>query len=449
MISPRLQIFLFFLLPIFLLLACTTSPDSDEEKEGTTATGISWVFVDEDQKTGINYVTGNDAQQPVLTSYNSNLFAIWSENNNSWNVRTASYDGETTWNFEDGNTSAGLNYGSGDEVAADPEFIEFESKLYATWSEDGNVHVREYNGSDWTFFDGGANGINRNAGETGSNPHLVVHNSSLYGIWSEVVTGSFNAKQIRVSKWEGDTSWDFIDGNSAHSGINRDSHRDAINPYMVSFQSKLYAIWSEEDSGGYYKVRVKEYNDTSDDWNFVDGDPTNDGINKNKSDGYSVGVEDYKPQIVELESELYATWVEDVSSGAGYGRQIRLAKWNGDASWDFVDGDDQYRGLNYDASRDASNPSAVSFQSKMFVTWNEEDSSSNGQIRVAQYDPSADSSSDIWSFVDGNTTTGINKDTSEDANDPNIFVFDNNLFITWSEEDAGVYQIRVAKGVLE
>ena len=65
--------------------------------------------------------------------------------------------------------------------------------------------------------------------------------SSLYAIWQE---NNGLAKQIRVASTDG-SSW----GSSAV--LNKDSSKDGSNPDVVTFNSKLYATWSETNANGH------------------------------------------------------------------------------------------------------------------------------------------------------------------------------------------------------
>ncbi len=55
-------------------------------------------------------------------------------------------------------------------------------------------------------------------------------------------------------------------------------------------------------------------------------------------------------------------------------------------------------------------------------------------------------SGEVWTFVDGNLATGLNKDTSKSALDQALAVYNNELYVAWSEVNASsVGQIRVRK----
>jgi hypothetical protein len=120
-----------------------------------------------------------------------------------------------------------------------------------------------------------------------------------------------------------------------------------------------------------------------------------------------------------------------------------VAEWDGTSTWSFVDGDG-VNGINKDTTKYAEYSQLTVFNSKLYAIWRE----SNGtidQIRVAEWD-----GNQTWNFVDGNGTTGINKDTSQTAyTPPQLTLFNSKLFAIWMEVGSTMPQIRVAEAVLE
>jgi hypothetical protein len=278
--------------------------------------GTDWVFVD---GTGIN--SSDYAYDPQLTVFNSRLYVTWEEREaNSGNyqyARVQEWDGNTTWTSVDGGK---LNYDSGD-YADNPQLTEFNSNLYAIWSEDGNptyqIRVKEWNGSSWSFFDDDDSdpetGLNYNIDKAGYEPQLIEFNSKLYAVWSEAY-GESSVKQIRVRKWDGTSTWSFIDGDS-NTGLNFDTGKDAYNPKLSVFDSKLYATWSEKDTNTSFILRVKEWDGTN--WTFVDGN-TASGLNQ----AASTSKGEIHPQLIEFDSQLHIIWDEGGTSS----QKIRVKK---------------------------------------------------------------------------------------------------------------------------
>ena len=393
-------------------------------------TGV-WSFIDGNAASdGINKDTSKSALYPQLIVFNSKLYSTWRESNGTKNqIRVVEWDGASTWSFVDGNGVNGINKDSG-EAADQPHLIAFNSKLYAIWYEDNSSSVRqirvaEWDGSStWAFVDGnGTNGINKDTGQTASNPQLTSFNSKLYAIWNER-NGSFD--QIRIAEWDGSSTWTFVDGNGAN-GINKNTSKPASRPQLTAFNSKLYAIWLESNAAT-VQVRVAEW-DGSSTWTLVDGNGT-DGINKDASK------EAGKAQLTAFNSKLYATWREN----NGTTLQIRVAEWDGTSTWAFVDGNGS-NGLNKDPSKYGEDPQLTVFNSNLYAIWNESNSANREQVRVVKWDGSSS-----WSFVDGDhATDGINKDPTHYARMSQLTVFSSKLYAMWVELDASsIRQIRAA-----
>jgi uncharacterized membrane protein len=342
------------------------------------------------------------------------------------------------WSFVDGNTAIGINKDASQD-AEKPTLASFKSKLYAAWYEKNSssklqIRVVRFDGDEsspnWSFVDGGAaNGINHDPTHEAKDPFLMSTNTKLHAIWSE--KNSSNKFQIRVSGYDGN-GWAFI-GGDATSGINHDSSLNAELPTLVEFNSKLYATWSERaPSTSRKQIRVATY--TGSTWNFVDRDATT-GIN------FNVDRNAKNPQLVSFNSDLYVVWNELQTLGSTTNR-IRVAKYNGnDASpnWSFVDGNSS-GGINHDSSKNAENPHAIKFDSRLYVAWSETHPSSGiAQIRINAYDGNS------WRFVDGDEAVGVNHDASQDAIRCKLVAFNSKIYLIWEEANpTSVIQTRIS-----
>ncbi|HLD63417.1 MAG TPA: hypothetical protein VI913_00805, partial [Candidatus Peribacteraceae bacterium] len=160
---------------------------------------------------------------------------------------------------------------------------------------------------------------------------------------------------------------------------------------------------------------------------LVDGNGAN-GINKD------VTKRALSPQVAFAGGTLYVGWQE------GQPPQIRVAAYNSNdasPSWSFVDGNGQF-GLNKDAGQSAASLELSELNGKLYATWSESGGGAY-QIRVAVY------SGGDWDFVDGNSSTGINKDVTRNALAPYLAVNGGKLYAGWNElNDSGIPQARVA-----
>lgn len=216
-------------------------------------------------------------------------------------------------------------------------------------------------------------------------------------------------------------------------GINKDSSKDAALPVLLPFNSKLYVTWREANATA-NQIRAAVYNsdDTSPTWSRVDGDAIN-GLNKAPLQHASA------PRPVDFNSKFYLTWEE--SNGAT--SQIRVAVYNGNDGapvWNFVDGNG-VDGINYDVTKNANRPHPLSFNTKLYLTW-QEDSGAANQIRVAVYN--GNDGAPTWAFVDGNGVTGLNKDVTRSASRPRLASLSSKLYLCWAESNGTTTQTRVA-----
>lgn len=97
----------------------------------------AWTAVD--NSTGINFDLTKKATRPFPYVFNSNLYIIWSEENSTLNtvIRMKVYNGNDSspsWSSLDGGGEGGFNIYS-TRAAFDPNLIEFNGKLYGTWTE--------------------------------------------------------------------------------------------------------------------------------------------------------------------------------------------------------------------------------------------------------------------------------------------------------------------------
>jgi len=123
-------------------------------------------------------------------------------------------------------------------------------------------------------------------------------------------------------------------------------------------------------------------------------------------------------------------------------RQIRVSKATG-AFWD----GNGITGINDNTSRHATQPRLASLSSYLYAIWTEIGDNATGQIRVKVSSASSTSwtSVDNSTAVDNSTTSGINRNSSYNAEAPELSVFNSKLYAAWQESNSNnVTQIRVA-----
>jgi hypothetical protein len=269
----------------------------------------------------------------------------------------------------------------------------------------------------WSFLDNGGITYGINAYVT----DFVTFNSKMYGFWTEY--DSSNNAKVHFGVYNSN-AWTTLSGVN---GINRLSSANAQFPKASIHNSKLYVTWIENN---YSQIRVAVYNgnDSSPSWSFVDGNNTTTGLN------YSATKQGYSPSLVSVNSKLYVIFCEDNTSPK---IQVRAKVYNDNdssPSWSSVDGGG-VAGLNFNANLNARKPAVTAFNSKIYVSWAEQKSSTlpddNSTIRVKVYN--GDDSAPTWSFIDGNGTAGVNFDAAMAAWEPKFVTFNNKLYLGWSE----------------
>jgi len=295
----------------------------------------------------------------------------------------------------------------------------------------GNSNSCPLVSSGRTIVDGGGLGLNL-GNDNADNPHVVEMNGKIYAAWSEYVVAD-SADEIQVSVYNGNDSAPSWTRVVAGNGLNYSSSATALSPRLISFNGKLYATWIEDAAGPSVQLRAAVYNgdDSSPSWSFVDGNAAT-GLNKSTSQFATL------PQLISFDSSLYLVWVE---TNAGMVTQIRVAKYNGDdssPSWSFVDGNGA-NGLNRSTAQDADYPSAVVYNSKLYLSWSESNGT-NDQVRVAVYGGGS-----TWTFVDGNLSSGLNYSSSADASRVMAVAGVRDLVVFWLE--SGTMRVKVYGGV--
>lgn len=429
---------------LFLLSGCAGVTGRGDSVATTAPGDIPWTFVDGNTDNGINRDPSKDVYFPQLTVFNSKLYATWREENwdmTAFQSRVAVYnvdDNAPAWTFVDGGGRTGINHDV-NKNAFDQQLTVFESKLYAIWHESNlkdDYHVRAavYNGNDsapaWTYIDGNeTGGLNHDPSQVAAHPQMMAVGSKLYAAWEE---SNGQTRQIRVAVYNGNDSapaWTFVDGNGPN-GINNNINKDAFDPQLTVFNSKIYAIW-KESNGTAFQIRVAIYNgnDNEPAWTFIDEGSLNHDVTKDAA----------VPQLTVWGSSLYAIWEEAYKDAVN----IRVAVFYGNYNspeWLFVDGNGP-TGINKNPARLAFSPQLTVFGNRLYATWYEYNHEV-GQVRVAVYSNDREPS---WTFVDGGGDKGLNHNAAQETFDPNLAVMGTKLYASWKEVNSkGHHQVRVA-----
>ncbi|MDH5560472.1 MAG: Ig-like domain-containing protein [Deltaproteobacteria bacterium] len=314
----------------------------------------------------------------------------------------------------------------------------------------------------WTYLVDGINQyihFSTDVTADAGNVNVEVFNSKLYVIWSEGrPPNGYKGIRAKVYDPTADT-WTSVHGSDASSdliGMNwykYDSFYDADEPNLEVHNGKLYATWIEKDAIMQVKqTRVAVYNgmDLAPAWSFVDGIPwrsTYYGINVN------YGNTAYTPKLLSSGGVLYDAFIEhDCMTNCG--NRARLRKYNGnDASSDWTSVDHSADTGIHHAGEATDRVSLVDFNGTLYatystnhwdpVTWINQKKIYAKQLQTA---PTVD-----WINLGAGGNYGdLNFDSSQDASDPTLAVYNNELYMAWKERnytvgDSSGDQVRVKK----
>ena len=382
-----------------------------------------------DNGTSWNSATSPTANNLNRVEFGNNTFVAVGDSGNI--VRStdtgASFDNVTS---PTANSLSGVSFGNSTFVAVGSSgSIVKSTDNGVSWdnatSPTGNNLLEAAFGNN-TFVAVGSSGNIVRSADNGTSWVNTTNNSisKLYVSWSEVSqVGSIS--QIRVKNYD-NTSWSTIDGDG-NNGINLIKSRNASHPSLADNGTHLFAVWSEDNGAGKGLIRSAVFDNTTTSWDFQ----ISNFQPLNNSTSYSAN----NPQLLHNNSSLYAIWSEN----NGTANQVRVKQFDNSSSWNLVDNiGSSTTGINKDTSKNALNPKMHNFNSEIYAAWSESDGTAS-QIRVAKFDNSSS-----WSFVDGNSSTGINKATGKNATEPAMAVLNNKLYIAWSETNAdNRTQIRV------
>ena len=311
---------------------------------------------------GIPMEGSRDSVDLNLLGNGNDFYGVWVEKNYASpfmpSIRVAKFDNQTlTW-------VKYISYSAiSDNLSKSPDLGSLGSNIYAIWSEyNGSkqqIRVKKFNGNNSWSVDKAS--LNNSQSQDALNPTMEEFNNKLYAVWQE---SNGTVDQIRVASTDG-TNW----GSS--TGINLSSSKDGKNPNLITFDSKLFAAWTENNASGHSQIRVKSSSDGST-WTSVDGNDANKGINKDYRNNAS------HPKLVVAKSNLYAVWLEENGS-----TQVRVAQFDNSSSWTFKDGDG-FDGLNVNTARVTGKASASEYNNQLYVAWSETNDNNTTQIRVAR-----------------------------------------------------------------
>lgn len=200
------------------------------------------------------------------------------------------------------------------------------------------------------------------------------------------------------------------------AGVNQDPTQDALLATAAALSTRVFVAWSELSAASVplkSQVRVKSFDAQQfpPRWVIEDG-----GVSPTSNiqfDGTQVAT---APMLHTFTSKVYLTWQETSAMTANNPTQIRVAVYlslissgSGVAQWVLVDRKPATTsGINKNPSQNAAAARLVTHNAKLYAAWHETSATSAVfQIRVAVYNGL--DLTPVWTFVDGNLAAkGIN-----------------------------------------
>lgn len=346
--------------------------------------GTSWTRIDgaASALSGLNSDSTLAAGGTSLQCFKSKLYLAQMQlvTGAKYNIRVKSFDG-TTWTDADGGADITDGVGAGNGQLA---LIYFASKLYVIYTELGTsttenkVRVKSYDGTSWTFADGGTS-IKRTSDSTiGSNYSCTVYKGNLYCNWAEATSGTFNSQCAVVVKFDG-ISWTNNDGGSSsscpiHVGTIAAEMSVVRQALVSSPNGNMYYFWDQNDTaiGGLRKY-LRWFNGTTWSTEYTKFQRVADS-------------KTWYPEMMIHGSYLYTVWTE----GANPSAPLHLARTLDGKTIEYCDGSTETTptGINHVKANGASMPSMAVLGPNVYIAWIEAGSNgSPNQLRVSSYGP--------------------------------------------------------------
>ena len=343
------------------------------------------------------------------------------------------------WVFIDGNEPEGINFNP-DEKGKRPALTIFNNRLYAIWQETclGTYQIRVAssaltNPGVWVLENKAcnqANSINFDARQDAVFPELIVFNNKLFAAWHEATDNGWKLRlSVRSSpgKWQ-QISTPLIEEKDARCTIDRVVSLHVFKEHLI-----IAYIDRQADASAIKVLAMTQ--DINDKFTFVEW--SNDTLNDNP------GVFQWLPNIEIHDDELYLTWIEsefDQSNCDEIFGQVRVSKLvevSSDLKWTSV--------LSAKNNKDhllftqSLYPELLTFKGRLYLAWIE-NNSGVGQARLARQ-----SLGDItdWQVI-GSAKLGLNLNPGNNANRTTIHETPEGMMMAWEERNGEANQVIAA-----
>jgi hypothetical protein len=343
---------------------------------GTGPNPGSTPFTPQPTSGSINNHSNGWANEPVLASNGSALYAGWIETGQPFDTTNATWPhvyvsqmSPTTWNSLGSFYLALDSEMSGDNESHAPSLVMVGSTPWVSWYKYNDpslpappLYAKSWNGSSWV---GGVIGPGNTAGD-----YVTQGYSKLIGIGSTPYIAFLEGDHtlcypwcnlLYVKSWNG-SSW----ANVGTGPLNKNTNYSSVSSLadsvsITSDGANPIVAWTEYTVPNYYKtdtnpqLYVSEWNGSS--WVALGG-----SLNMSTSVGWA-----YSASLAYLNGQPYVAWTERSQSG---NNQVFVKTWNG-SSWSLVGSGT----LNKDTNTGwAFKPSLTTDGTNLYLGWVEQQS---------------------------------------------------------------------------
>lgn len=342
----------------------------------------------------IQYTNNRFGYSPNLIEYKNELYAVYGETYNVspyyQQIRVKKWNG-STWTWADGGTATGLS-GSTYSAQAPITFI-YNNYLYVGWlyvTSNYNYIMKKYDGTSWTDVNSGNNVLPENTYQQFS-MYTALFNNVIYLIYN-------NQDGSKLLQFNGNT-FSFVEFSAGTNLITYNDNKVEAS-HIITYNNKLYISLSVNYDGS-YKQMVLTYNGTTFEYENIVFN-----YNTLKNARFS--------HLEILNNRLFIFWKEYNQNNV---YQLRYACFY-DGSWHLNE-----TSLNYDVTKVCSGTIAtVIVNGYMFVAWVE-----NSVTRCKQFDGT------LWTTADN--YLAINVDATKMSYNYFIYSFQKKLCALLLESD--------------
>ncbi|MCT4508893.1 MAG: hypothetical protein N4A48_09050 [Tepidibacter sp.] len=337
------------------------------------------------------------------------------------------------------------------------KIIIYDKQLYACYSEGSikninQVKVKKYddNENKWINVDNGC--LNYNTSKHATDIRPIVHNDELYIFWSEQIEN--NKFEIKVKKYnKNSNTWININNSSIGYGT---------EPRTLTYNNELYVFWSEKIEKSLTKIKAKKYDENNNEWMNIDDSYTEYGWNQQPivynnelyvfwSEKTKKGLTEIKAKKTDKSNNMWIDIDSSILNDGSYKRHyvkdllifnnelyiISMCTSKNDVFeiqiYKFSKNSDTLvkigdKPLNYDKNKDANYSKALIYNNDLYVFWSEETEKNSSKIKAKKYDENKNK----WITID---TTCLNNPKAIREVLTDIIIYNNKVYACIDEEN--------------